>query len=69
MSNWLAEAVAKENAYKEEYEAGKQTAVEQIFKELESILILNKTTHCGQRFYFIHLEDDIAELKKKYEVK
>lgn len=51
------------------YNAGycKSTDVaEEIFAEIESKLTLNKTTHCGQKFYYIRLKDDIAELKKKY---
>ena len=39
---------------------------EEIFAEIESKLILNKAIHCGQKFYYTRLEDDIAELKKKY---
>lgn len=38
----------------------------EIFEEIESKLILNKAIHCGQKFYHTRLEDDIAELKKKY---
>ena len=43
-----------------------QELASEIFAEIESKLILNKATHCGQKFYYIRLEDDIAELKKKY---
>ena len=43
-----------------------KSEVEKIFAEIESKLILNKAIHCGQKFYYIRLEDDIAELKKKY---
>ena len=39
----------------------------EIFEEIESKLMLNRATHCGQKFYYTRLEDDIAELKKKYE--
>ena len=38
----------------------------EIFEEIESKLILSKAIHCGQKFYYTRLEDDIAELKKKY---
>jgi hypothetical protein len=37
MSNWLAEAIAKETAYDEGYEAGKQAAAEQIFADIDKL--------------------------------
>ena len=47
-------------------ENAKAEVAREIFEEIESKLTLNKATHCGQKFYYIRLEDDIAELKKKY---
>ena len=46
--------------------APKSEVAREIFAEIESKLILTNATHCGQKFYYIRLEDDIAELKKKY---
>jgi hypothetical protein len=68
MSNWLAEAIAKETAYDEGYEAGKQAAAEQIFTDLSDILRRSKTTLIGQQFYHSVLDLYITELKKKYGV-
>lgn len=38
--NWLTDVIAKENAYDEGYEAGKQAATEQIFAELHELLYI-----------------------------
>ena len=38
MSNWLTDAITRETAYDEGYEAGKQAAAEQIFTDLSDIL-------------------------------
>lgn len=51
--------------YNVDYRKASEVARE-IFEEIESKLILNKAIHCGQKFYYTRLEDDIAELKKKY---
>ena len=63
MSNWLAEAIAKETAYDEGYEAGKQAAAEQIFADLEEF-------HCvgNYREVYCLLESSVIKLKKKYGV-
>jgi hypothetical protein len=59
MSNWLADAIAKETAYDEGYEAGKQAAAEQIFKDIDK-LHLHVSNEYEARAY--------EELKKKYGV-
>jgi len=38
MSNWLTEAVAREAAYDEGYEAGKLCAAQQILDDLEEVI-------------------------------
>lgn len=68
MSNWLTDAIALEAKYDEGYEAGKQTAAEQIFADLSDILRRSKTTLIGQQFYNSVLDIYITELKKKYGV-
>jgi hypothetical protein len=60
MNNWLAEAIAKETAYDEGYEAGKQATAEQIFKDIDK-LHLHVSNVYEARAY--------EELKKKYGVK
>lgn len=62
MSNWLTEAIARESAYDEVYEAGKQAAAEQIFADLENIGGFDS----GQLILFAH---EYKEIKKKYGVK
>ena len=62
MSNWLTEAIARESAYDEGYEAGKQAAAEQIFADLEKIGGFDS----GQLILFAH---EFKEIKKKYGVK
>ena len=42
---------------------------EQIFADIESAMRLSKTTHVGQQFYGLILEDYIEGMKKKYGVK
>ena len=54
------------------YNAGYRKAsevAEEIFAEIERKLTLTEVTHCSQKLYYLSLEDDIAELKNKYEVK
>lgn len=63
MSNWLTETIAKETAYEEGYEAGKQSAAEQIFADLEHLLIYNVDWIASISY------SQFADLKKKYEVK
>ncbi len=84
MSNWLTDAIAKENAYDEGYEAGKTAATEEIFENIENTL-----TQWIQLYYNISVStfdsieqakavasesvlrafnDYVTELKKKYGV-
>ena len=67
MSNWLTEAIARESAYDEGYEAGKQAAAEQLFTELEREVIENSDAWCYKPKD--ELLDQVAEFKKKYGVK
>lgn len=60
MSNWLTETIARETAYEEGYEAGKQAAAEQIFEDIDK-LHLHVSNEYEARAY--------AELKEKYGVK
>lgn len=61
MSNWLTEVIAKEAAYDEGFEAGKQAAAEQILEDLVRLgacsrgIVLNPW--------------DIQELKEKWGIK
>ena len=57
---------ATELAYKNGYEAGKTSVVEQIFEDIESAMRLSKTTHVGQEFYGLVLETCVANIKNKY---
>ena len=66
---YLNDTIARETAYEEGYEAGKQAAAEQIFADIESALRLSKTTHVGQQFYGLVLETCINNIKKRYGVK
>ena len=69
MSNWLTDVIAREAAYDEGFEAGKQSAAEQILADIESAMRLSKTTHVGQQFYGLILETCVNNIKKKYGVK
>lgn len=60
--------ILREAAYEEGYKAGKRAMVEQIFKDLESKLSLNKITPIGITAYAGGLKYDIDDLRKKYEV-
>jgi len=60
-TNWLVDAIAKETAYDEGYEAGKQAAAEQIFTDICRI------GGCS-RGVVLNLWD-LTELKEKYGVK
>ena len=66
---YLNDTIARETAYEEGYDAGKQAAAEEIFTDIESALRLSKTTHVGQQFYGLVLETCINNIKKKYGVK
>ena len=59
---------ATEVAYRNGFEAGQKAKVEQIFADIESAMRLCKTTHVGQEFYGLLLEQLVANIKKKYEV-
>lgn len=60
MYEYINEAIARETAYTEGYEAGKQAAAEQIFADLDR-LHLHVSNEYEARAY--------EELKKKYGVK
>lgn len=59
--NWLTAVVAKETAYDEGYEAGKQAAAEQIFEDI------CRLGGCSQGIILNPM--DIAELKEKWGIK
>lgn len=65
--DWVTAVIAKETAYEEGYEAGKQSAVEQIFADLEREVRENSDDWCYQPQ--AELLDRLAEVKKKYGVK
>ena len=69
MSNWLTDAIAKESAYDEGFEVGRQSVAEEIFEELEAAMQRSKTTHAGWEFFGMILEDYVEDMKKKYGVK
>lgn len=56
---YINDAIARETAYSDGYEAGKQAAAEQIFADLEKIGGFNS----GQLILFAH---EYKEIKKKY---
>ena len=66
---YINDTIARETAYDEGFEAGKQSAAEQILADIESAMRLSKTTHVGQQFYGLVLETCINNIKKKYGVK
>ena len=66
---YINDTIARETAFDEGYEAGKQAAAEQIFADIESAMRLSKTTHVGQQFYGLVLETCVNIIKKKYGVK
>jgi hypothetical protein len=61
MSNWLTDVIARETAYDEGYEAGKQSAAEQIFEDL------CRLGGCSRGLVLDSM--DIAELKEKWGIK
>ena len=62
----IADHKASEERWEELYNNAKVEVAREIFEEIESKLILNKAIHCGQKFYYTRIADDISELKKKY---
>ena len=61
MSNWLTDVIVRETAYDEGYEAGKQSAAEQIFEDL------CRLGGCSRGIVLDPM--DIAELKEKWGIK
>lgn len=66
---YINDTIAREVAYAEGFDAGKQAAAEQIFEDIESAMRLSKITHVGQQFYGLVLETCVNNIKKKYGVK
>ena len=54
------------DAYNSGFGAGYAEARDRIFKEIERVLKFSKTTHVGQQFYGMILEDYLAEIKKTF---
>ena len=54
------------NAYNSGFGTGYAEARDRIFKEIERVLKFSKTTHVGQQFYSMILEDYLAEIKKTF---
>ena len=65
MSNWLTDAIAKESAYDEGFEAGRQSVAEEIFEELDQRIL---DTH-SDGYLRERIRKEVAKLKKKYGVK
>lgn len=55
-----------EIAYNNGVSAGYAEARDRIFKEIEKALRSSKTTHVGQQFYGMILENYLAEIKKTF---
>lgn len=53
-------------AYNSGFDAGYAEVRDRIFKEIEGALKSSKTTHVGQQFYGMILEDYLAEIKKTF---
>ena len=53
-------------AYNSGFDAGYAEARDRIFVEIEKALKSSKTTHVGQQFYGMILEDYLAEIKKTF---
>lgn len=71
---YLNDIIARETAYNEGFDAGKQAAVEQIFTDIEAALDkhftkLNYTDGTCTFVFHRDLEVELAGIKKKYEVK
>lgn len=54
------------DAYNSGFGAGYAKARDRIFEEIEKVLKSSKTTHVGQQFYGMILEDYLAEIKKTF---
>lgn len=65
--NWLTDVIAKETAYDEGFDAGKQAAAEQIFADLGKLLDANFSYNYGT--YDGKLGIAILKLKEKYGIK
>ena len=61
---YINETIARETAYDEGYEAGKQAAAEQIFADLEEFHAVG-----NYREFYVLTEESVNKLKKKYGVK
>lgn len=53
-------------AYNSGFGAGYAQARDRIFEEIERVLKSSKTTHVGQQFYGMILEDYLAEIKRTF---
>lgn len=53
-------------AYNKGFSVGYAEARDRIFKEIEKALKSSKTTHVGQQFYGMILENYLAEIKKTF---
>ena len=60
---YINETIARETAYDEGYEAGKQAAAEQIFADLEEFHAVG-----NYREFYVLTEESVNKLKKKYGV-
>lgn len=54
------------DAYNSGFGTGYAQARDRIFEEIERVLKSSKTTHVGQQFYGMILEDYLAEIKKTF---
>jgi hypothetical protein len=76
MQGAIAKLDAEDKGYEKGYEAGKQAAVEQIFEDLNKFLEAQEAQcenkrlkDIGDWIFHEYLPNQLAELKKKYEVK
>jgi hypothetical protein len=61
---YINDTIARETAFDEGYEAGKQAAAEQIFADLEEFHAVGNYSE-----FYVLTEESIKKLKKKYGVK
>lgn len=54
------------DAYNSGFGTGYAQARDRIFEEIERVLKSSKTTHVGQQFYGMILEDYLAEIKRTF---